>query len=482
MSGSGSVPPSTEMMYAYGPADNAATFIATQPTWMCLLYMSIAHVCCTWWGSYTYCILYNGVFEYSMCLTHTSCMMPMEGVTREGVSQVLHGFLLAGNEVAESDNDDSDNDDSDSDESDSDDTEFDDTYRHEENTTDYVAGSDQPLTHHDQTRVEEVTGVFASDSMLGLYHNTRPGLNATCRQTVALQLRVPSPDAICPISLDNISTSEVVGFEGFKLSTENPTLTEAVLPCGHSFSACYLAISWFTSAMRCPLCRAGLDVTLDIDSIPIPWRGAAKEYVERLRATEVQQQVTYTNHVDVGMHMIYALQIHMCVYLTLADGTVTAMLVDFANNTSTRQLDPDGQLSLRVTRAQVRAMSRSVIRLRATTINLVVFARRMGSDANVRLIEIAQSGPIEVPVHEPVGSSPCPGNGVPVTNVVIVQQTHMAGSDSSGVDITDTDNLATFCIHWHVFANHVFDTLIDATFCVNFSALAMFIGGVISEV
>ncbi|KAJ1466243.1 hypothetical protein T484DRAFT_1756802 [Baffinella frigidus] len=402
----------------------------------------------------------------------------MEGVTREGVSQVLHCFLLAGNEVDESDNDDSDNDDSDSD-----DTEFDDTYRHEENTTDYVAGSDQPLTHHDQTRVEEETGVFASDSMFGSMANDADhGLNATCRQTVALQLRVPSLDAICPISLDNISTSEVVGFEGFKLSTENPTLTEAVLPCGHSFSACYLAISWLTSAMRCPLCRAGLDVTLDIDSIPIPWRGAAKEYVERLRATEVQQQVTDTNHVDVGMHMIYALQIHMCFYLTLADGTVTAMLVDFANNTSTRQLDPDGQLSLRVTRAQVRAMSRSVIRLHATTINLVVFARRMGSDANDRLIEIAQSGPIEVPVHEPVGSSPCPGNGVPVTNVVIVQQTHMAGSDSSGVDITDTNSLATFCIYWQVFANRVFDTLVDATFCVNFSALAMFIGGVIDEV
>jgi hypothetical protein len=309
-------------------------------------------------------------------------------------------------------------------------------------------------------------------------------------RAVALQLRQPSPDATCPISMDSIAMSTVRGFEGFLLDERRPTFTEAVLACGHSFSACCLVVAWLTAPMRCPLCRAGIDSTLEISSLPIKWKTTAEEYFDRLSRVETEEQVSQHIQVDAVLHSVFALQIHLCVYLALEDGTVQAMVVDFVNTNPSAPPDPTGLLSLRIPRAQIRALSRMAVRCNATHANLVVFARRIGDDDAIHLGEITQSGYMQIPMHHPSRPSLIAvqeqqmQRGVPVRDVVIVQRADIRRHPEPEVNERPrgTDNQATFSMSWQVHPNRSLNTLLDITFSVKLSSLAMFIGDMISEI
>jgi hypothetical protein len=309
-------------------------------------------------------------------------------------------------------------------------------------------------------------------------------------RTVALRLRQPDVCAICPISLDTISSSEVCGFEGFILDETRPTFTEAVLACGHSFSTCYLVVSWLTSPMRCPLCRAGIDQALEIDSIPCKWKQSAEAHVARFRQDEENQRMIELEGMqsEEVVNAIFALHIHMCVYITLPDATVQAMVVDFVNVNPITAENLDGIIQLHVPRAQIRAMSRLVVRNNAVSMNLVVFARHIGRSSSIQFGEITQSGPLHVPVSQTVrGSELTPSEfyaqtAVPVRDVVVVQRSdiHITGIDGVSTEST-TLHHATFSMNWQVYPSRLLNTLLDISFCVKLRDLALFLGGLISE-
>jgi hypothetical protein len=340
-----------------------------------------------------------------------------------------------------------------------------------------------------------VVGTFARNSLMNFMASNVEDMTNRCvayGRVVALQLRQPTPDATCPISMDSISASTVSGFEGFLLDEERPTFTEAVLPCGHSFSACYLVVSWLTSPMRCPLCRGGIDSVLEIDSIPCRWKEVSEAHVERLRLQDLEQQMQEIQaaQTEEMEQNIYSLHIHMCVYMTMQDDTIQAVVVSFVNSNPTQEFHPDGLLSLNVPRAQIRALSRSIVHQNAVSVNLVVFARRVGNGSSVQLGEITQSGPIRIPAQPSCRSSMVlpitmlPANsGIPVRDVVIVQRASIREPGGGMGDTTDIPVLhnATFNMNWQIFPSRIMNTLLGISFSVKFSDLAMFIGGMMSE-
>ncbi|KAJ1464067.1 hypothetical protein T484DRAFT_1758374 [Baffinella frigidus] len=240
----------------------------------------------------------------------------------------------------------------------------------------------------DVTLLTEVPCIFARDSMLGFMTNHVDQVDTrsiTFDGAVKLHLRTPSPNAICPISMETVSTS----------------------------------------------------------------------------------------------------QMHMCVYFTLPDGTVHGMVVNFLNGESAMPVDPTGELRLRVPRAKIRAILRVAIRQNAETVNLIVFARRVGDSANVYLVEVAQSGPLDIPVAEAYRSSmfrqtPSQSRyGVAVRDVVVVQRANLQRQENDARP--DSSHHGTFSMGWQVYQQRVMNTLTDMSFNVKFSELAMFIGDMISE-
>jgi hypothetical protein len=427
----GSVSLNTERMYAYGPAAIDATFINAPNQWSFFVCMFIAHVCCTWMTSYTCCILYNHVIRHIRGLI-------------EIMRTEVDGLLLVGKDPCDSDS-----------ESDSEEDEPVDLPTH-------------PVMH------SEVVGTFVRDSMMSTMTNHIDHISTrsvSLERAMKLKLRCPGPDAICPISMDSISTSQVNGFEGFLLDAKHPTFTEAILECGHSFSASYLVVSWLTSHMRCPLCRAGIDAHLDINCIPMKWKDAADAHVGRLRMDDGEQ---HTNEV-LAMQTVFSLQLHMCVYLTLHDGSVHGMVVNFINDPPPNHVEQGDDLRLRVPRAQIRSLSRVAVGQNASSMNCVVFVRRIDEDSNVHLQEVAQSGPLHVPVAESYRSSMFSAhNGTPHRDVVIVHQSDIRRPE----DVTgqNTNRHATFGIGWQVYTTRVLNTITDVKFEVKFSDLAVFIG------
>jgi hypothetical protein len=356
-----------------------------------------------------------------------------------------------------------------------------------ESESESESGGDEDDVNDPGETLYQTVGDFARGSVMYFMASQVKAMRArfiALNRVVSMQLRQPSPDAICPISMDDISTSTVSGFEGFLLDEERPTFTEAVLPCGHSFSTCYLVVAWLTSPMRCPLCRGGIDLVLDIDSIPMKWQAVSKAHVERLRLQDLEQQMAYARQVQAEeiRQNVFALHVHMCVYFTSHSGSVYSMVVNFLSSEPSTTHDRNGMLHLHVPRAQIRALSRTAIRHNATTMNCVVFARRVDEGGvDVQLGEVAQSGPVPIPVHEPCMSPMTTQPGVPVRDVVIVQQAEIRRHTEPGITEEGVHNV-TFGTHWQVYPNRTLNTLLDITVSVKLSDLAAFIGDMISEI
>jgi hypothetical protein len=341
-------------------------------------------------------------------------------------------------------------------------------------------------TRSSQETTSFARGRFAPDSMMDFmasHIDDAQTRSVAYDRTVSVKLKEPGVDAICPISMDQISSSTVCGFEGFLLDESRPKFTEALLACGHSFSACYLIVSWLTSPMRCPLCRAGIDSVLEIDSIPCKWKDVSDAHVKRLRQQDTEQQMIDLRALQAEevLQAIFAIHIHMCVYITLPDTTIQASVVNFVNAHALPLDDPEQILHLRVSRAQIRSLSRSIVRQNAVTMNLVVFARRVGSTSSIQLGEITRSGPLHVPVQPSVRSSIVNPIGVPVREVVIVQRADIQVVDEDGESTHAVSALhrATFSMNWEVYASRSMNTLMDISFSVKLADLALFVGGMI---
>ena len=78
-----------------------------------------------------------------------------------------------------------------------------------------------------------------------------------------------NPNVTCAIMHEDMCDVQLDAFP-MKWPDSNNEHDCATLPCGHSFHPCALALHFFMSDMRCPVCRAGSEDRLDVHTLPSP--------------------------------------------------------------------------------------------------------------------------------------------------------------------------------------------------------------------
>ena len=302
--------------------------------------------------------------------------------------------------------------------------------------------------------------------------NTHTAHTIEAKHDIVVSIQIPAKDAICPISLDTVESSEVCGFEGFRVDMNHPEYTEIVLPCLHSFSACYLVVSWLTAPMRCPLCRHGVDVRLDPATLHGPWQQAAKDHVARIKDMERTEQLAedYEQALRLGLNNNTNIQLYMCVYMVHSDGSVHSSVVQFSPHTPALPETAVETLTLTVTRANVRLISGLIHNADCIAIDMVVFARCEGG--GVELVEVANSGMFDMPTRMDDGSEPPPYVSPHPARTFIMNRPSTQ-QDTSSLNLSPS----FFSMVWQQYPNYRMDTMTDIQFSIPFIDLAMVVGG-----
>jgi hypothetical protein len=116
-----------------------------------------------------------------------------------------------------------------------------------------------------------------------------------CSKSVTLVLVVPAEDEECTITMEPIAQYRLPFLPAEAMAcvwTDRPTLTKAILPCGHGFSAMALLYHFAKNSMTCPCCRAGHDGTqMGLQSIPVHLRDKFARHLETVQADETREQI-----------------------------------------------------------------------------------------------------------------------------------------------------------------------------------------------
>lgn len=118
------------------------------------------------------------------------------------------------------------------------------------------------------------------------------GSSTKCKLITAV-LAEPAQDEECPITLEPMAGYSLPFLEaGACVVEDQPELTKASLPCGHSFNALALLYHFAKNAMTCPCCRAGHDkVVLAETALPLHLRRAFTRHLLQLRTEETRDQI-----------------------------------------------------------------------------------------------------------------------------------------------------------------------------------------------
>ena len=331
-------------------------------------------------------------------------------------------------------------------------------------------GSGEPDSSESDSDVMENT--MENTHTAHTMENTHTAHTIEAKHDIVVSIQIPAKDAICPISLDTVESSEVCGFEGFRVDVNHPEYTEIVLPCLHSFSACYLVVSWLTAPMRCPLCRHGVDVRLDPATLHGPWQQAAKDHVARIKDMERTEQLAedYEQALRLGLNNNTNIQLYMCVYMVHSDGSVHSSVVQFSPHTPALPETAVETLTLTVTRANVRLISGLIHNADCIAIDMVVFARCEGG--GVELVEVANSGMFDMPTRMDDGSEPPPYVSPHPARTFIMNRPSTQ-QDTSSLNLSPS----FFSMVWQQYPNYRMDTMTDIQFSIPFIDLAMVVGG-----
>ena len=117
-------------------------------------------------------------------------------------------------------------------------------------------------------------------------------------KSLVLRLSEPCPEEECGISLEGMSKCrlpflpESTGVAWSPLE-DQPLLTKASMPCGHSFNGMGLLYHFAKNSMTCPLCRAGhIGTVMGEKSIPEHVRRLFTTHLAKVRAEDAREQVT----------------------------------------------------------------------------------------------------------------------------------------------------------------------------------------------
>lgn len=213
------------------------------------------------------------------------------------------------------------------------------------------------------------------------------------------RLKIPLEGSECPIALEPISSVEVQGFEELLLIPTLPLHREILLPCQHSFAANILLSYWIVDPMRCPLCRAGFEDRLAIDSLPVSWHKQAVAHKRRRRhidATEAMLEAQRDNSTESREMLCF-----MVVSLCAPGGRVIVVPISFQSPPRFH----GEQLHLAVGRSQVRQIASLIARENVFAISLSVCLQVENNDSDsssteeesINYVSIAESGVMLLP-------------------------------------------------------------------------------------
>jgi hypothetical protein len=113
---------------------------------------------------------------------------------------------------------------------------------------------------------------------------------------MTLKLTAPAPDEECSITMEPMAAYRPPfvpqSFKKSHLIKDQPSLTKATLPCGHSFSALALVYHFLKNSMTCPCCRAGTaGERMGEQSVPQHMRRFFSKHLARTRTEEEREQI-----------------------------------------------------------------------------------------------------------------------------------------------------------------------------------------------
>lgn len=114
--------------------------------------------------------------------------------------------------------------------------------------------------------------------------------------SMSLKLSEPGPAEECSITMEAIGTYRPPfmppSFAHAHVIKNQPTLTKATLPCGHSFDAMAVVYHFMKNSMTCPCCRAGIaGARMAEQSIPPHMRRAFAQHMAHSRREEEREQI-----------------------------------------------------------------------------------------------------------------------------------------------------------------------------------------------
>jgi hypothetical protein len=99
-------------------------------------------------------------------------------------------------------------------------------------------------------------------------------------KSLAVVLSPADPDDECPLSLGPICEDNLDFLNGSTFIPNLPQFKRMTLPCGHSFGAMNVMYHFARQNMLCPCCRAGVNDSMQVDSIPAHFRNEMAQCVQ----------------------------------------------------------------------------------------------------------------------------------------------------------------------------------------------------------
>lgn len=163
--------------------------------------------------------------------------------------------------------------------------------------------------------------------------------------SIALSLTAPEPDEECSIAMELMAVYRLpfvpATFAKAHVVKNQPLLTKATLPCGHSFSALAIIYHFAKNSMTCPCCRAGhVGERMGEQSVPAHMRRFFVRHLAQDRNQEVREQIT-------NDAMVAARMLHHEVSYEILSLPVTRMVLSLsAYSSMDRSTSPEPMLVL----------------------------------------------------------------------------------------------------------------------------------------
>lgn len=101
-----------------------------------------------------------------------------------------------------------------------------------------------------------------------------------------------SPDLVCAIMQEATHTAQVDDIPSTWLLERTDVANTVRLICSHSFHVAALALHFLTRDMRCPVCRSGYGVPMDIKCVPADVRDLYIAKINALRVRNIEDEVS----------------------------------------------------------------------------------------------------------------------------------------------------------------------------------------------